>query len=595
MTPKEDTGSPAPTQADPLCLLLPLGLWLEIPDTWANRRGIMILLRCLRRDDGRPLVTYEHMAQALGYADRRNVHNYWAEFAACGHDLLAYLSRRKKVDAEVVACCEQIWQAHPLWSPVQVHAEVVRRLPQKGATLSVPNIRTAGQQVGFLGVQQTLRRQVAEGQAHYKEEALIEALFALAEAQVAHAPQVHAPIPEVLEQVLPAVGLGQEVPQIAAQVARLEDQLLTGDASPQALATLWQGPLGGLLLSFVLYYHGLSLGVLGQFWGVHKTTVMRWLAPLATVNWRAVVQQGRQYFSGLVAVDEKWVKIAGVWWYLFAAVDHVSGLPLHVALLPANSGAYCKLFLLQLKQLGYVPKVIITDGWDAYVTAIAQVFPQAQHLLCRFHALRAAFRRLKVALANGAERHLWMGKLSRAFHTTDKRTVRCRLQTLHNKQQIRRWRACSPDWLPNCRSCCQRWAPPFGLRPAMRWSTFLPPLSGSTGSRGRSRTRPRRRSIWPCFCWATSLASAQLRPQTYTRDAAPCNRRAIGSGRCRYFICSIGLTSASYATASPNALPRPPEQGRRRDVPPDDHPSSCEPWPQRQRASLSKTGLYCTS
>ncbi len=433
MTPKEDTGSPAPTQADPLCLLLPLGLWLEIPDTWANRRGIMILLRCLRRADGRPLVTYEHMAQALGYADRRNVHNYWAEFAACGHDLLAYLSRRKKVDAEVVACCEQIWQAHPLWSPVQVHAEVVRRLPQKGATLSVPNIRTAGQQVGFLGVQQTLRRQVAEGQAHYKEEALIEALFALAEAQVAHAPQVHAPIPEVLEQVLPAVGLGQEVPQIAAQVARLEDQLLTGDASPQALATLWQGPLGGLLLSFVLYYHGLSLGVLGQFWGVHKTTVMRWLAPLATVNWRAVVQQGRQYFSGLVAVDEKWVKIAGVWWYLFAAVDHVSGLPLHVALLPANSGAYCKLFLLQLKQLGYVPKVIITDGWDAYVTAIAQVFPQAQHLLCRFHALRAAFRRLKVALANGAERHLWMGKLSRVFHTTDKRTVRRRLQTLHQQ------------------------------------------------------------------------------------------------------------------------------------------------------------------
>jgi transposase-like protein len=87
---------------------------------------------------------------------------------------------------------------------------------------------------------------------------------------------------------------------------------------------------------------------------VHKTTVMRWLAPLAQVNWRAVVQQGRRYFSGSVAVDEKWIKITGVWWYLFAAVDHVSGMPLHVALLPANSGAYCQLFLLQCLRDGLV-------------------------------------------------------------------------------------------------------------------------------------------------------------------------------------------------------------------------------------------------
>jgi transposase-like protein len=80
------------------------------------------------------------------------------------------------------------------------------------------------------------------------------------------------------------------------------------------------------------------------------------------------------------AVDEKWITIAGVWWYLFVAVDHVSGLPLPVALLPSNATPYCALFLLQLKALGYRPKVIITDGWDAYGTAIARVFPHAQHL-----------------------------------------------------------------------------------------------------------------------------------------------------------------------------------------------------------------------
>ena len=57
MTHHHDTVSMASGQGEPLCILLPLGLWLEMPDTWANRRGIMILLRSLRAPDGRPLVT----------------------------------------------------------------------------------------------------------------------------------------------------------------------------------------------------------------------------------------------------------------------------------------------------------------------------------------------------------------------------------------------------------------------------------------------------------------------------------------------------------------------------------------------------------
>ena len=101
MTQTEDSASTEPRQPATLCVLLPMGLWFELPDTWANRRGAMILLRGLRLRDGWPLVTYEHLAQALGYADRRNVHTFfWSEFEACGADLAAFLQRRKKVDAE---------------------------------------------------------------------------------------------------------------------------------------------------------------------------------------------------------------------------------------------------------------------------------------------------------------------------------------------------------------------------------------------------------------------------------------------------------------------------------------------------------------
>ena len=130
MIDSEDHGSGQPSLPQTFCLLLPMGLWFELPDTPANRRGAMILLRGLHRRDGWPLVTYERLAQQLGYADRRNVHNFWAEFEACDADLAAFLQRRKKVDAEVVARCEHIWQAHPLWSCTQVLAEYRRRWPE---------------------------------------------------------------------------------------------------------------------------------------------------------------------------------------------------------------------------------------------------------------------------------------------------------------------------------------------------------------------------------------------------------------------------------------------------------------------------------
>jgi len=149
-----------------------------------------------------------------------------------------------------------------------------------------------------------------------------------------------------LESVCPS-GPAQAglAPEAAIPIAALEDILLHGEASPSRLAQVWEGATGVILLAFILSYHGLSLEVIGRFFSVHKTTGMRWITPLAQVNWQAVVQQGKRVFSGTVAVEEKWIKIDGVWWYLCVAVDHVSGLPLHVARLPSKAQAYCALFL----------------------------------------------------------------------------------------------------------------------------------------------------------------------------------------------------------------------------------------------------------
>jgi transposase-like protein len=426
----------------------------------------MIFLRCMHTSDGRRLVTFERLAEELGYADRRNVHNFWMEFERCGGDLEGFLLRQKKVDGEVVARCESIWQAHPLWSATQVYEEYSQRWPESSAGLTAANIRTAGHQISFLKIQQSLRGQLQEGSVCYREAVLFDQLFELAgagaESQAKKAGTT-SPLPEILETISPqgtTPDLGDGPPRRLVKGA--ETSLLAGDTSPSALAALWEGTTGWLMLMFVLYYHGLSLSVLGTLFGVHKTTVMRWLSPLAQVDWQGVVQQGKRFFSGRVAVDEKWVKIQGKWWYLFVAVDAVSGFPLHAKVLPSNAGEYCRLFLLQLKALGYQPKVVITDGWDAYVKAMADVFPRAQHLLCRFHALHAAFRRLRKQVTDWKERQRWVTPLKTLFHTPSKRTVRRRMDKLQTQAKgtpaegvITRLVAKLPKLLPAVGSTCR--------------------------------------------------------------------------------------------------------------------------------------------
>ena len=54
MTQNHPNGSATPKPPEIFQLFLPMGLWFELPDTPANRRGAMILLRGLHRRDGWP-------------------------------------------------------------------------------------------------------------------------------------------------------------------------------------------------------------------------------------------------------------------------------------------------------------------------------------------------------------------------------------------------------------------------------------------------------------------------------------------------------------------------------------------------------------
>ena len=78
--------------------------WLE--DTSSNRKAMVVLLRSLEDELGKPLFTYDQLAQVLESPNRQAAHEPMQEFEGCGGDMLDFLARKRKVDGEVVSAVE---------------------------------------------------------------------------------------------------------------------------------------------------------------------------------------------------------------------------------------------------------------------------------------------------------------------------------------------------------------------------------------------------------------------------------------------------------------------------------------------------------
>lgn len=153
----------------------------------------------------------------------------------------------------------------------------------------------------------------------------------------------------------------------------------------------------------------------GTALGVASLTAWRWVSAWGYDLLPVAALFGVVKSSGVVGVDEKYVlvpkndKPAGEmrrWMYVYLAVDVWTYDLLHIALYPNNDQESAEAFLLALRAKGYHPQVIVTDLRQDYGPVIAQVFPQAGHHECIFHALQRAQKHVKAAYGpNYAEQH----------------------------------------------------------------------------------------------------------------------------------------------------------------------------------------------
>jgi transposase-like protein len=153
----------------------------------------------------------------------------------------------------------------------------------------------------------------------------------------------------------------------------------------------------------------------GQALQVSEMTVYRWVSAWGYELLPVAAIFGLVRSSGVVGVDEKYILVPKNdkpeskmrrWMYVYLAVDvHTYDL-LHIAIYPHNTRESAHVFLLALRAKGYHPQVVVTDLRRDYGPVIAQVFPEAQHHECVFHAQQEISRYLRDTFGRDyAEQH----------------------------------------------------------------------------------------------------------------------------------------------------------------------------------------------
>ena len=152
------------------------------------------------------------------------------------------------------------------------------------------------------------------------------------------------------------------------------------------------------LLALQMYTWGYSTyRRTGQALGLKSMTIYRWVSAWGDDLLPVAALFGVIKSSGVVGVDEKYVLVPKNdkpadkmrrWMYVYLAVDVYTYDLLHIAIYAHNDKDNALAFLLALRAKGYQPRVVVTDLRRDYGPDIAQVFPQAVHHECIFHALQ---------------------------------------------------------------------------------------------------------------------------------------------------------------------------------------------------------------
>lgn len=381
--------------------------WL--PDTPSNRHLTIVWLRLRRNAHDRPCFTWQEFAPLVGSANRQAASQHLEDCRQCGEDWHAFGLRKRTVVAAVVAALLHT----PLAGPTDVVPRVQARLDRHD--LRVANSESAVEPISCVPVLRVRRRQWETGHVPSQEAWLLTELLE-SRARPATPPA------------------GWSVPPVDRGMRLADPTALAARVTPELPLAQGPGSLCWLTWLRTLFYWHVPLSVWGRWCGVHKTTIVRWVLGLALALWPLISRWlGERVKASMVSGDEQWLKIRGRWSSWCVVLEVPTALPVRAGLLPSRGQWACRGVGRQWRQRKKVPKVLITDGLQAY----ASLVPGATHVVCRLHHQQGVTHWLKPHFTTEAEIDARKPAMKRLVQTREKRTVRRRLA--RRKERAAEW------------------------------------------------------------------------------------------------------------------------------------------------------------
>jgi transposase-like protein len=350
---------------------------IELKDTQPNRKALSVIIRELKScESGKPVFTFQEIADSLGYEARQNTNNFYREFQANGEDVLAFLSRKNTLKEQVFPLIEAQVLESPWLAPHDHYVAFCQHYPD--TSISEATFREYVNEIESVKILNRRKYLISGTQDGLNTEVYIRELLACA---------TFSP------------GKQKEIVTVFPEVVQGEDSPASRKPLDVANPTIQKK-----LLVVLFYVCNVSQEMLAPLFGVGKTTIHNWIYDVSSDELKWLILTSITCWSGQVSFDEKWIWVDECWQFALCAVDTVTGFPLLIEVYPSLDEVSWTLFFQHFKALYGRPRLILSDGSVSLAAARKQVFTHVRFQLCKFHKLKNLMKYIRMHVQHHASR-----------------------------------------------------------------------------------------------------------------------------------------------------------------------------------------------
>ena len=346
-----------------LSLQINFPIQFKIKDTQNNQKSLYVFLRLFKTLNGKHLLTFQAISALFGLNSRQDSNNFYREFQECDEDMLFYLKRKKKLEEALPEIEKQVLEM-PLLSIAEQYKIFSGNHPEY--KMSLTTFHSYYSQIDCQKIKKRYDELISKKECHPNTERLLKEVLAEDTLSSKARKEIMAVIPELEEK----------------------DKKVRDEVAFHKNFTAF----GKYLLVMFLVASGLNFEVLSLLFGVSKSSIHNWFYKLSFL--KRTMLKSIKWWSGIISVDEKWIKINGKWFYILSIVDNTTGFPLFFSLVSDLKADTWKIFFQRFYRLYGKPKLIISDGSKSLAKGRIEVFPSVQSQLCKFHKLKNLTRRI---------------------------------------------------------------------------------------------------------------------------------------------------------------------------------------------------------